>query len=289
MKKTILVTGANGFIGAKVVEQLCNSGKYNIVAVDLNNTNINHKACFLELNILEHANDENLSKILGNPNIIIHLAWRDGFIHNSKAHIEDLAQHMQLIQNFYSFEQLESLSVMGTMHEIGYYEGMISDTTPCNPTTLYGISKNALRQFAFSQPHNCSLKWLRAYYIFDNAGNGSSIFSKIIKAANEGKHVFPLTMGENKCDYISLEELSEQIVEASTQNEVDGIINVCSGEPLSLKNAVTYFVKNNNLDIEFDFGAFPDRPYDSHIIFGDNKKISFIMNSSFPLEKPQQS
>ena len=96
-------------------------------------------------------------------------------------------------------------------------------------------------------------------------------------------------MGENKCDYISLEELSEQIVEASTQNEVDGIINVCSGEPLSLKNAVTYFVKNNNLDIEFDFGAFPDRPYDSHIIFGDNKKISFIMNSSFPLEKPQQS
>ena len=52
---------------------------------------------------------------------------------------------------------------------------------------------------------------------------------------------------------------------------------------------VTYFVKNNNLDIEFDFGAFPDRPYDSHIIFGDNKKISFIMNSSFPLEKPQQS
>ncbi|MGH4139663.1 hypothetical protein [Clostridium sp.] len=41
---------------------------------------------------------------------------------------------------------LTHLSVMGKMHEIGYWEGPIDENSPTNPSSLCGIAKNSLRQ-----------------------------------------------------------------------------------------------------------------------------------------------
>lgn len=58
-----------------------------------------------------------------------------------------------------------NITVMGTMHECGFIEGMIDDSTACNPLSLYGIAKNALRQMltVYTKDKNISLKWLRAF------------------------------------------------------------------------------------------------------------------------------
>jgi dTDP-6-deoxy-L-talose 4-dehydrogenase (NAD+) len=74
-----------------------------------------------------------------------------------------------------------------------------------------------------------------------------------------------------------VDQLVEQIVAVILQREVDGIINCCTGEPKSLGEAVTDFIKQHNLDITLDFGAFPDRPYDSPCTYGDNTKVKQIM------------
>uniref|UniRef100_UPI000A6B92E0 hypothetical protein n=1 Tax=Clostridium sp. NkU-1 TaxID=1095009 RepID=UPI000A6B92E0 len=71
-------------------------------------------------------------------------------------------------------------------------------------------------------------------------------------------------------------ELAEMIVEASTQKEHTGIINVCSGQPISLGEKVEQFIKEHNLDISLQYGVFPDRAYDSPIIYGDNTIIRKI-------------
>lgn len=56
---------------------------------------------------------------------------------------------------------------MGTMHEIGYWEGAIDENTPCNPLSMYGIAKDALRRcmIQYTQQKGCILQWLRGYYI----------------------------------------------------------------------------------------------------------------------------
>ena len=56
---------------------------------------------------------------------------------------------------------------MGTMHEIGFWEGAVDENTPCNPLSQYGIAKNALRQSLLLLTQNSDVKiyWLRAYYI----------------------------------------------------------------------------------------------------------------------------
>ena len=105
----------------------------------------------------------------------------------------------------------------------------------------------------------------------------NSIFCKLLLAAEEGKKIFPFTTGKNKYDFITVDELAKQLSAAIMQKEVTGIINCCSGKPMSLANRVEQFIEDHNLDIMLEYGAFPDRPYDSPCEYGDNTKIQIIM------------
>ena len=273
--KKILVTGAGGYIGRHVVNELVNRG-YPVLASDLSAKGINPGAEFIDVPLF--SGDKDIYDQFGRPDALIHLAWRDGFIHNSNAHMQDLSSHISYLIHMID-SGLPVLSVMGSMHEIGYWEGAIKADTPCNPMSQYGIAKNALRQslLLFTKQKAVSLRWLRAYYIYGDDAHGSSIFAKICKAANMGQKEFPFTMGKNKYDFIHVAGLARQIVSATLQNEYEGTINVCTGNVVSLAEQVESYIAQNHLDIKLKYGAFPDRPYDSPAVWGDATIIQEIL------------
>ena len=118
--------------------------------------------------------------------------------------------------------------------------------------------------------------WLRGYYIVGNSQFGSSIFSKITAAEAEKKEEFPFTMGLNQFDFIDYDDFCEKVARAVGQDDILGIINICSGRPEKLSNRVERFIKENDYKIKLKYGAFPDRPYDSKAVWGDDKKIKEI-------------
>ena len=46
---------------------------------------------------------------------------------------------------------------------------------------------------------------------------------------------------------------------------------------MSLAERVEAYIKENDLNITLDYGAFPDRPYDSPGVWGDRKKMDQIL------------
>jgi dTDP-6-deoxy-L-talose 4-dehydrogenase (NAD+) len=44
-----------------------------------------------------------------------------------------------------------------------------------------------------------------------------------------------------------------------------------------LAERVEQFIEDNGLDIKLEYGAFPDRPYDSPCEYGDSTKINEIL------------
>lgn len=275
MGKKILVTGAGGYIGRHVVEKLLERG-HEVSVIDRVTSGIDSRATVVQADIF--SGSPTIYDEIGRPEVVLHMAWRDGFKHNSASHIDDLAAHMHFTENLFK-GGLKHFATMGTMHEVGYWEGAIDENAPCNPESLYGIAKNALRQFTFltAKQHDVQVQWLRAYYITGDDLRGDSIFSKLLKAGQAGQKHFPFTMGKNLYDFITVDELARQIAVAATQDTVDGIINVCTGKPLSLAERVESYIKENNLDITLDYGAYPDRPYDSPGEWGNPDKITEIL------------
>lgn len=271
----ILVTGANGYIGSQVVRKLCDL-ENDVVATDIFDNQIDKRATFVKANIFEENN--NWFEYFNNPDVCLHLAWRDGFKHNSKNHMQDLSMHYDFITNLID-NGLKHVAVMGTMHEVGYYEGAIDENTPCNPLSQYGIAKNALRKSIelYAKEHDCVYQWLRAFYIYGDNDTGNSIFAKIRQAVKNGQLEFPLTSGKNKYDFINVKDLAEQISKCVIQDKVTGIINCCSGKPVSLAEQVEWYIKKYNLNIKLAYGKYPDRAYDSPCVYGDNTKINKIL------------
>lgn len=269
----ILVTGANGYIGRGVINSLIKTGN-EIVATDISN----NKDCkTIVCNIFAVNNPY---EFFGHPDVLLHLAWRDGFEHYSDRHINDLPMHYSFIKKLID-AGIGQVSVMGTMHEVGFFEGSINEHTPCHPVTPYGISKNALRDLVemSCKKNNVIFQWLRGFYIVGNDVSGCNVFSKIAQAEAEGKKEFPFTSGLNQYDFLDYVDFCNYLVKVICQREVNGIINICSGRPEKLGERAERFIYDNSYHIKLKYGSFPDRDYDSKAIWGDNTKIKRIVES----------
>lgn len=275
----VLVTGANGYIGRHVVKALLDKGA-DVIACDIVTNDVDLRADRKSLNLFELP-EGNVYELLGAPDVCLHMAWRNGFVHNAPTQIGDLSAHYKFLTAMID-GGLKQLAVMGSMHEIGYWEGAIDENTPCNPISMYGIAKDALRRamILYCKQKDCILQWLRAYYILGDDKKNNSIFCKLLLAAEEGKETFPFTTGKNQYDFISVDELAGQLSSVVMQKEVVGIINCCTGKPMSLADRVEQFIKDNNLNIKLEYGAFPDRPYDSPVIYGNATKIKKVIENA---------
>jgi len=269
----VLVTGANGYLGKGVVKKLIDKG-VEVVATDFKDNLIDKRANVI---VSDLFNVDNPYEYFGKPDVLLHMAWRDGFVHNSLNHINDLPNHTVFLSTMIE-RGVSQVAVMGSMHEVGFFEGSINESTPCNPQSLYGISKNALRRIVElkCKECNCVFQWLRGFYIVGNTEDGCSIFSKIVQANSKGEKEFPFTLGLNQFDFLDYELFCEYVADCVIQNDIDGIINICSGRPEKLADRVERFIQENGYDIKLKYGVFPDRSYDSRAIWGDDFKIRMI-------------
>ena len=167
----ILVTGANGYLGRGVVDELLKRGN-EVIATDFACDHVNSAAHCVPGDIFSI---EDPYTYFGEPDVVLHLAWRDGFVHNSNAHFEDLPKHVAFLKKLCE-SGIQQVACMGSMHEIGFHEGSINAHTPCWPMSMYGIAKDALRNAlqTIALQNKVKFQWLRGYYIVSDTQYGSS-------------------------------------------------------------------------------------------------------------------
>ena len=104
----ILVTGANGYIGQGVVKAILDSGN-EVIATDFSTQYVDERAKRIDCNVFDI---DNPYEYFENPDVLLHLAWRDSFVHTSPFHIQDLPSHYTFLKKMVD-EGIDRVCVMG--------------------------------------------------------------------------------------------------------------------------------------------------------------------------------
>jgi len=276
----ILITGGDGFVGSGVVDLLIENG-HSVVLLIREGKNKKYKNNKLVKYIEAEIGFVSKSLFLdfGEIDILIDFAWDKLDDYNSLDHFEcELPKHYAFIRSLVEFG-LKSVVVTGTCLEYGNQSGMLSENFDTNPNTSYGYAKDSLRrQLEILQNHfDFSLSWLRLFYIYGDRDRGNDLFSQLKKSVNKGDKIFNMSDGRQVRDFVSNNELSQLILKLSLLNKNLGIVNVCSGTPISVKEIVDKWIIENNWSIELNRGFYTYTDYEPFSFWGDNKKLKSIV------------
>ena len=283
--KKVLVTGATGFIGNYVIEALL-SHNYEVIASSTSIANAKTKAWFkkvqfIPFNLKDFDADTNYFYFFNQPTALIHLAWEGLPNYKAAFHTEEnLPRHYSFLKNLVD-HGLKDMTVTGTCFEYGMQEGCLSEDMVTKPANAYAIAKDSLRKQLqdYQQQKDFNFKWIRLFYMYGIGQSPNSLFSQLDKALASGEAIFNMSGGEQERDYLPVEQVAENIVKIALQNNISGIINCCSGVPVTVKAMVVDYLKTKQTQIQLNLGYYPYADYEPMRFWGDNNKIKSIQNN----------
>ena len=281
--KKILVTGATGFIGHYVIGQLLDRN-CQVIATATSSGKAADQPWFPKVTFIPfRIGDQHpgyLYDYFQRPDAMIHLAWQGLPNYKADFHLEiNLPQQYAFLSSLIN-EGLTDLTVTGTCFEYGMQEGCLSEDMPALPANPYAIAKDQLRKQLeeFQRQKPFSLKWVRLFYMFGKGQNPNSLLSQLEKALDAGEESFNMSGGEQVRDFMPVEKVAAYIADIALQNEVSGIINCCSGKPITIRKLVEEYVRSRNKNIRLNLGYYPYPDYEPMAFWGDNSKLKKVNN-----------
>ena len=279
----ILVTGATGFLGANLISWLVKNTNHEIIASSRNlkksrNFDWITEVKFVEFD-MENAKNADILNFYS-PDILVHYAWTNYREINSPHHIlENLPNSFDFVRTLVK-QGIKNIVVIGSGFEYGMINGSLNENINTNPVSFYAIAKDTLRKTLniYLENKGVIYKWIRVFNVFGDGIHPKSLFGLLENAIKNGKKSFPMSGGEQIRDYIEVGKLSEYTGKIILQNKINGIINCCSGSPITVKKLTKNIISKKKSDIKMDLGIYPYSPIEPMEYWGDTEKLKMILN-----------
>lgn len=257
----ILVTGAAGFIGSKLCESLLHNG-HKVLGVDnfyhnydrwIKKFNIRNLLgdpdfIFLENNIL----DPSIKQLIEGLNIdnVIHLADIPGVNNCSEVNFDEYIRYnivatqriLEAIKNkgVKKFIYASSSTVYG---ETGIQP--MSEITNPRPISLYGVSKLAGETLStyYGNTYDIDIINLRFFTTYGPHQRPDMAFHKFIKNILLNEDIIVYGDGQQRRDFVYVEDVVDSIVHLLQRELLDEIINIGEGYSLSVNDSINLIEK----------------------------------------------
>jgi nucleoside-diphosphate-sugar epimerase len=279
----VMVTGATGFVGRHVVNELLVRG-HSIVAIARDAKRAREMPWLDRVEFIQCDLHESFQPLLQPeclPDAIVHLAWpglpnyRD-FFHISKNLPADLAFLEAAVKS-----GVPHMLVAGTCLEYGMQFGPLTEEMETTPTTPYGFAKDTLRKALeiLQKEKSFTLQWMRLFYMYGEGQNKNSLLAQLDRAIEERQPIFNMSIGDQLRDYLPIQEVAEKLVLALQNPKVGGVINCCSGRPISVLDLVQQRRDAKASKIKFNRGYYPYLDYEPLAFWGIPSKLTRIRSS----------
>lgn len=231
--KTILVTGAAGFIGSNLVKRIYKETS-NVAVIGIDNMNAYYDVTLKDFRLKELEQYSNFTFVKGNiadkvlinelfekykPSIVVNLAAQAGVrysITNPDAYIEsNLVGFFNILEacRNYPVEHLvyaSSSSVYGSNKKVPYS----TDDKVDNPVSLYAATKksNELMAHAYSKLYNIPSTGLRFFTVYGPAGRPDMAYFGFTNKLVKGETIKIFNYGNCKRDFTYVDDIVEGVV-----------------------------------------------------------------------------
>ncbi|MBO5109229.1 MAG: GDP-mannose 4,6-dehydratase [Clostridia bacterium] len=290
--KTVLVTGAAGFIGANLVKRLCANAK-DCRVIGIDNLNDYYDVRLKETRLAELQSFDNFLFVKGNiadksiiislfdtykPQVVVNLAAQAGVrysIENPDAYIEsNIVGFFNILEacRFHPVEHLvyaSSSSVYGSNASIPYSTEDKADS----PVSLYAATKksNELMAHAYSKLYNIPSTGLRFFTVYGPAGRPDMAYFGFTNKLLQGETIEIFNYGNCQRDFTYVDDIIEGIMRVmqSPPERATGedglpippyrVYNIGNNKPENLLDFVNILqeelIRANVLPKDYDFEA----------------------------------
>lgn len=271
----VLITGANGFIGRQVMLELA---RQNIECITVSRDNrLNFGGVFIQGDLLQKNSHHEIIK-KANATHLIHLAWyaEHGSYWNSFKNIHWMDCSINLIKEFCRAGG-EFVAVAGTSAEYGLSSGYLAEDDPnLKPNTLYGVCKDATRRVVSSvcDLHSTRLVWTRIFIPYGPEEDPRRLIPSLHRVFQHKQNPFGVNAASYR-DFIHVKDVASAYLEL-IRSEAGGVFNISSGRSTLIADIVRSIAALYNGDPDLILQLNTERPAESEIIVGNNKKLKSI-------------
>jgi nucleoside-diphosphate-sugar epimerase len=272
----VLVTGGAGFIGSRVVRTLAGRG-HDVRVLARPSTSLrrlsNVDAAVIHGDIGDPAGV--IEALDGwRPDVCAHLAWYGDpkTYLTSHANLAELSASCAFLVHMLDAGCQRHL-ITGTCAEYAPSSEPLRENSPVGPATLYAASKLALQMVSsqLAAEFGACISWARIFHLYGPDENSQRLVPAAIHALRSGEE-FAATAGDQVRDYLHVEDVATALC-ALIEHEVDGVVNVCSGVPVTVRHVIESIATIlGRLDL-VRFGRVTSRRWDPPFVCGDNSRL----------------
>ena len=276
----VAVTGASGYIGRQVLAALLKAG-VRPLAITRDPARLSAFGDAVDIAQLDLARCQaaDLPR-LGQPEVLIHLAWDGLPNYRSLRHVETELPDQYRFLKLMLQAGLPSLVVTGTCLEYGLQEGALHEGMATDPTTSYGLAKDTLRRMLslLRDQTPFAFTWARLFYSFGEGQGGSSLYPSLQACLRRGDPTFRMSGGAQVRDYLPVQRQAAMLVAAALSGRELGTVNLCSGQPRTVKALVDEWIEASGRTVTLDLGYYPYPDYEPMSFWGDRARWDHLMN-----------
>jgi nucleoside-diphosphate-sugar epimerase len=264
-RERILVTGAAGFIGARLVRQLAERG-CDVLALTRPGSAAERLAGQRDRLRIVEADFHDASAVGAlladaRPAAIVHLAWHTepGRYLTDPGNLTDLNASLRLCE-LASRSGCRRVVGVGTCLEYDSSPGLLREETPLAPRSPYASCKAALflagREWA--RQRDVSFAWARIFYPYGPGEDRRRLVASVATALLAGRQV-ATTTGEQRRDYIHVDDVGEALASIAL-GDLEGAVNVGSGSAPPVREIIATIARTLGREELVRYGERPTPP-----------------------------
>ena len=108
--------------------------------------------------------------------------------------------------------------------------------------------------------------------------NSGSLLAQLDNAIDSGEPSFNMSGGEQLRDYLPVEEVARQLVLLIRYTQFNGVVNVCSGKPISVRCLVEQHLAKRVSKIQLNLGYYKYPDYEPMAFWGDHSRFCRLID-----------